>query len=92
MAESGPADRPSSSPTPPPVPPAPIAGAEASTRTHGFLFADLRDYTSYVDERGDHAGADLLGRYRALVRGAVGAARSQRRDRPAGDGPGEGVS
>ena len=74
MAESGAPDRSSSSSAPPPRPPAPIGGAEPSTRTHGFLFADLRDYTSYVDERGDHAGAELLRRYRALVRGAVGAA------------------
>jgi class 3 adenylate cyclase len=73
MAESGPADR-SWSSSAPPRPPAPIGGAEPSTRTHGFLFADLRDYTSYVDERGDHAGAELLRRYRALVRGAVAAA------------------
>lgn len=72
MAEPGPSDRSSSSPRP--GSPAPIAGAEASTRTHGFLFADLRDYTSYVDERGDHAGAELLQRYRMLVRGAVAAA------------------
>ena len=68
MAESGTPDRSSSSSAPPPRPPAPIGGAEPSTRTHGFLFADLRDYTSYVDERGDHAGAELLRRYRALVR------------------------
>jgi len=70
MAESGPPD-PSS---PSPGSPAPTAGTEASTRTHGFLFADLRGYTSFVDERGDHAGAELLRRYRTLVRGAVAAA------------------
>ena len=74
MAESGAPDRSSSSSALPPRPPAPIGGAEPSTRTHGFLFADLRDYTSYVDERGDHAGAELLRRYRALVRDAVAAA------------------
>ena len=34
----------------------------------GFLFADLRDYTRYVEARGDHAGAELLERYQALVR------------------------
>ena len=65
MAESGPHDRSSSAPRP--GSPAPLAGAEASTRTHGFLFADLRDYTSYVEAHGDHAGAELLRRYRALV-------------------------
>jgi class 3 adenylate cyclase len=71
LAEPGPPIRPS---PPHPGPSAPLAGAEASTRTHGFLFADLRDYTSYVDEHGDHAGAELLQRYRALVRATVAAA------------------
>ena len=37
----------------------------------GFLFADLRDYTRYVETRGDHAGAELLERYQALVREAI---------------------
>jgi class 3 adenylate cyclase len=40
-------------------------------RTNGFLFADLREYTRYVDLHGDHAGARLLESYRALVRAAV---------------------
>jgi class 3 adenylate cyclase len=75
MAESGPADRPlrSSHPGPParPDPPA-LVGAPHLTR--GFLFADLRDYTAFVEGRGDHAGAVLLERYRSLVRGAVAAA------------------
>jgi class 3 adenylate cyclase len=39
-----------------------------STRTHGFLFADLRDYTSFVERRGDAEAAELLRAYRALVR------------------------
>jgi class 3 adenylate cyclase len=43
--------------------------------TRGFLFADLRSYTSYVEQHGDHAGARLLERYRTLVRAAVAAAR-----------------
>ena len=51
-----------------PDPPAP-------TVTHGFLFADLRGYTRYVDSHGDHAAAELLDRYRVLVRGAVSAFR-----------------
>jgi class 3 adenylate cyclase len=42
--------------------------------THGFLFADLRDYTGYVEARGDRAGAALLERYRSLVGDAVAAA------------------
>jgi class 3 adenylate cyclase len=39
--------------------------------TRGFLFADLRGYTSYIDRRGVTAAADLLRRFRQLVRGAV---------------------
>jgi class 3 adenylate cyclase len=42
-----------------------------SSRTNGFLFADLRDYTQYVERRGDRAAAALLEAYRGLVRGAV---------------------
>jgi class 3 adenylate cyclase len=77
MAESGALD--GSSPSPIPGPPAPTGAgsppaAGAPHLTRGFLFADLRDYTSYVDAHGDHAGAELLARYRALVRGAVAAA------------------
>jgi len=53
----------------------PQAGDQAPSLTRGFLFADLRGYTSYVDEHGDHAGAQLLERYRALVRAAVAASR-----------------
>ena len=40
--------------------------------THGFLFADLRDYTQFVETRGDDAAAALLGRYRALIREVIG--------------------
>lgn len=43
----------------------------ASSRTNGFLFADLRDYTRYVESHGDTAAAALLDRYRTLVRAAV---------------------
>jgi class 3 adenylate cyclase len=43
----------------------------APSRTNGFLFADLRDYTRYVETRGDQAAAALLEAYRALVRAAV---------------------
>jgi class 3 adenylate cyclase len=39
--------------------------------TRGFLFADLRGYTDFVERRGDRAAADLLARYRDLVRTAV---------------------
>jgi class 3 adenylate cyclase/ABC-type branched-subunit amino acid transport system substrate-binding protein len=47
------------------------ASAAGVTATRGFLFCDLRDYTRFVDERGAVAAAELLLRYRALVRGAV---------------------
>ncbi len=39
---------------------------------HGFLFADLRGYTAYAEARGDAAAADLLDKYRVLVRGVLG--------------------
>ena len=39
--------------------------------TRGFLFADLRDYTSFVERHGDAAASALLDRYRGLVRSAV---------------------
>jgi class 3 adenylate cyclase len=42
-----------------------------SSRTNGFLFADLRDYTRYVEAHGDRAAAALLDAYRELVRAAV---------------------
>jgi class 3 adenylate cyclase len=32
----------------------------AGPRTRGFLFADLRDFTRYVETRGDVAAAALL--------------------------------
>lgn len=43
----------------------------APSRTNGFLFADLRDYTRYVESHGDRAAATLLEAYRSLVRAAV---------------------
>jgi class 3 adenylate cyclase len=39
--------------------------------TRGFLFADLRGYTSYLDHRGAASAADLLERFRSIVRAAV---------------------
>ncbi|MDQ3880737.1 MAG: adenylate/guanylate cyclase domain-containing protein [Chloroflexota bacterium] len=41
------------------------------SRTNGFLFADLRDYTRFVEARGDRAAAELLDAYRSLVRSTV---------------------
>ena len=39
--------------------------------TRGFLFADLRDYSRFTERFGDDAAAQLLARYRALVRDAI---------------------
>lgn len=44
----------------------------AATTTRAFLFADLRDYTRYVETHGDAAAARLLRDYRTLVRREVG--------------------
>lgn len=41
------------------------------SQSHGFLFADLREYSRFVETHGDHAAAELLKAYRALVRQAV---------------------
>jgi class 3 adenylate cyclase/dipeptidyl aminopeptidase/acylaminoacyl peptidase len=48
-------------------------GASALDRDvpRAFLFCDLRAYTAFVESRGDAAAADLLDRYRSLVRHAV---------------------
>lgn len=53
-----------------------FAVADASTSligspTRAFLFSDLREYTSFVEEHGAAPAADLLLRYRSLVRDAV---------------------
>ena len=45
--------------------------APHASQTHGFLFADLRDYTRFVESHGDQAGAELLTRFRLLVRGVI---------------------
>jgi class 3 adenylate cyclase len=39
--------------------------------TRGFLFADLRGYTQFVETHGDKAASELLSAYRTLVRSAV---------------------
>jgi class 3 adenylate cyclase len=44
---------------------------EGGVLTRGFLFADLRGYTSFVESRGASAAAKLLDRYRRLVREEV---------------------
>src|SRR6476660_4433519 len=48
-----------------------MAIEHGGTITRGFLFADLRGYTDYVEQRGAAAAAELLTRYRALVREAI---------------------
>jgi class 3 adenylate cyclase len=47
------------------------AGPAIRAQTRGFLFADLRGYTEFVDRRGDVAAARVIKRYRAIVRQAV---------------------
>jgi branched-chain amino acid transport system substrate-binding protein len=49
-----------------------MAADHERTITRGFLFADLRGYTEFVEQRGAAAAADLLTRYRALARDAIG--------------------
>lgn len=44
---------------------------QADRRTRGFLFADLRGYTAFVEAHGDTAAAALLSAYRDLVRETV---------------------
>lgn len=43
----------------------------AASQTHGFLFADLRGYTQFAESRGDQAAAELLTRYRHIVREVI---------------------
>jgi class 3 adenylate cyclase len=45
-------------------------GRSASV-ARGFLFADLRNYSRWVEAHGDHAAAELLRAYRTVVRAAV---------------------
>ena len=44
-------------------------GVTEGTRT--FLFADLRDYTGFVERHGDRAAAALVAAYRKLIRQRV---------------------
>ena len=48
-----------------------MAAGQESTITRGFLFADLRGYTDFVEQRGAAAAAALLTQYRALARDAI---------------------
>ena len=49
-----------------------MAVEPSGTITRGFLFADLRGYTDFVERNGAEAAATLLTRYRALTREAIG--------------------
>ena len=44
---------------------------KTSSAARAFFFSDLRDYTSYVEAKGDAAAARLLREYRTLVRREV---------------------
>ena len=46
---------------------------ERRAHTRAFLFADLRGYSAFTERHGDDAAADLLGRYRRLVRERIAA-------------------
>ena len=48
-----------------------ITAPEPPSVARGFLFADLRNYSSWVESHGDHAAALLLRAYRDVVRQAV---------------------
>ena len=48
-----------------------MAAGEGGSITRGFLFADLRGYTDFVERHGAAAAATLLTRYRALARDAI---------------------
>jgi len=51
-------------------PPA-VGGSTADAAYRGFLFADLRGFTAFVEARGEKAAAELLDAYRTLVRAQV---------------------
>ncbi|HET7686102.1 MAG TPA: ABC transporter substrate-binding protein, partial [Candidatus Limnocylindria bacterium] len=46
--------------------------SERESITRGFLFADLRGYTDFVESHGAAAAASLLTRYRSLARESIG--------------------
>jgi len=48
-----------------------VTHTEHPSLARGFLFADLRGYSAFVERHGDQAAADLLRAYRTLVRAAV---------------------
>lgn len=67
-------DEPTTRSRPLPAESSDAAGASARSSAplvRGFLFADLRGYTAYVERAGDAAAVELLERYRVLVRGVI---------------------
>ena len=48
-----------------------MTDAEPTSVARGLLFADLRNYSAWVETHGDHAAAVLLRAYRDVVRQAV---------------------
>jgi class 3 adenylate cyclase len=50
----------------------PVRGSTAAAAYRGFLFADLRGFTAFVEARGEKSAAELLDAYRGLVREQVG--------------------
>ena len=48
-----------------------MTDTEHPSVARGFLFADLRNYSAWVEAHGDHAAATLLRAYREVVRRAV---------------------
>jgi class 3 adenylate cyclase len=49
----------------------PVRGSTAGAAYRGFLFADLRGFTSFVEAHGEKSAAELLDAYRSLVRDEV---------------------
>src|SRR6266545_4665837 len=39
--------------------------------TFTFMFADLREFTAFIEQHGDAAGAELVGAFRSIVRAAL---------------------
>ena len=50
---------------------APAPGGSIAEGTRTLLFADLRDYTAFVERHGDLVAANLVAAYRTLIRQRV---------------------
>jgi class 3 adenylate cyclase len=48
-----------------------VIGGSAESAYRGFLFADLRGFTGFVESHGERAASELLDAYRSLVREQV---------------------